>query len=53
MRIVAFLHDSKEISSIMRSLDIPAFKPPEPMGRGPPSEETFENLPFSDDIEYF
>jgi len=36
MRIVAFLHDTKEIDKITASLGIPPFQKPDPLPRAPP-----------------
>ena len=41
MRIVAFLHNTNEISKIMAALDIPTFSKPAPLPRAPPDTDDF------------
>lgn len=41
MRIVAFIQDTGEIKKIMHSLNLPDFKAPLPLPRGPPKDGEF------------
>ena len=44
MRILSFITDAAEIKKIMRSLNIPDFKPPAPLPRAPPTSGSHSEL---------
>jgi len=41
LRIIAFIHDTKEISKIARSLNIPEFARPPPLPKAPPIADVY------------
>jgi hypothetical protein len=51
MRIIAFIDDSKEISKIMKSLNIPVQNNPDKIPRAPPTDDFVQDMPNYDLVD--